>query len=261
MSAKSRTKPKTSEAVNNTPSAKKSETQKKKTQKRVLPPEAVAEVEVAVQPKARQTKSTARTKKTSTADSAVKADKHADVSTGKTKKAKSEAVSVKPDKNAVQVQPESNPEEQKPACKTPQVMKLVQESLDLNPVLLAGKSRIPMRLRGKESLTKIMRRDMGEEFAYSEDSIVVNITELAIAQETPIILDRFNACSCDKCVEVFSRIIAAKVPVRFARIGRNGRSPDNRDLSERVAPMRKIVMTEMIKELIGSKKRWFHDDN
>lgn len=149
----------------------------------------------------------------------------------------------------------------RPACKTPQVMKLVQDSLDLNPVLLAGKSRIPSRLRGKESLTRIMRRDMGEEFEFSEDSIVVNITELAIAQETPIILDRFNACSCDKCIEVFSRIIASKVPVRFARIGRNGRSPDNRDLSERVAPMRKIVLTEMIKELICSKKRWFHDDN
>ncbi len=260
MSAKSRTKPKTSEEVaGNTPSAKKTETQKKKTQKRVLTPEVVAEVEAAVQPKVKQTKSTARAKKT--ADSAVKTDKPADVSTEKTKKSKTEAVSAKSDKDAVQAQPESNPEEQKPACKTPQVMKLVQESLDLNPVLLAGKSRIPMRLRGKESLTKIMRRDMGEEFAYSEDSIVVNITELAIAQETPIILDRFNACSCDKCVEVFSRIIAARVPVRFARIGRNGRSPDNRDLSERVAPMRKIVITEMIKELIGSKKRWFHDDN
>lgn len=260
MSAKSRTKLKTDTsevAGNNTPSEKKSEMQKKKTQKQVLP--SVAEVEAIAQPKAKQTKSTARAKKT--ADSAVKTEKPADVSMGKTKKAKTEAVSAKSDKNAVQAQPESNPEEQKPACKTPQVMKLVQESLDLNPVLLAGKSRIPMRLRGKESLTKIMRRDMGEEFAYSEDSIVVNITELAIAQETPIILDRFNACSCDKCVEVFSRIIAARVPVRFARIGRNGRSPDNRDLSERVAPMRKIVMTEMIKELIGSKKRWFHDDN
>lgn len=150
--------------------------------------------------------------------------------------------------------------EQRSACKTPQVMRLVEKGIDVNPVLLAGKSRIPSRLRGKEPLTKLMRRGLGEEFDYSENSLVVNITELAIEQEAPIILDRFNACSCDKCVEEFSKIIAGKVPVRFARIDKNGRSPDNRDLSERVAPMRKVVLTEMIKELIGSKKRCFHDD-
>ncbi len=152
------------------------------------------------------------------------------------------------------------PDEQRTACKTPQVMKLVERTNDVNPVILAGKSRVPSRLRGRESLTRMMRRGLGEEFADEENTVVVNITELAIEYEAPVILDRFNACSCDKCVEVFSRMIAEKVPVRFARVNKIGRDLENRELSERVAPMRKIVLTEMIKVLIGSKKRCFHDD-
>ncbi len=151
-------------------------------------------------------------------------------------------------------------EDERKACTTAQVMKLVERSADVNPVLLAGKSRVPSQLRGKESLTKIMRRDLGEEFHDSEDTVVVNITELAIEYEVPIVLDRFNACSCDKCVEVLSRRMAERVPVRFARVNKAGRDMDNRELSERVAPMRKMVLTEMIKELIGTKKRCFHDD-
>jgi len=155
---------------------------------------------------------------------------------------------------------EQKPDEQRTACKTPQVMKLVERTNDVNPVILAGKSRVPSRLRGRESLTRMMRRGLGEEFADEENTVVVNITELAIEHEAPLILDRFNACSCDKCVEVFSRMIAEKVPVRFARVNKIGRDLENRELSERVAPMRKIVLTEMIKVLIGSKKRCFHDD-
>lgn len=151
-------------------------------------------------------------------------------------------------------------EEQRKPCTTEQVMKLVERSADVNPVLLAGKSRVPSTLRGKESLTKILRRDLGEEFDDSENTVVVNITEVAIEYEAPVILDRFNACSCDKCVEIFSKIISQRVPVRFARVNKNGRGVGNRELSERVAPMRKMVLTEMIKELIGSKKRCYHDD-
>lgn len=146
------------------------------------------------------------------------------------------------------------------ACKTPQVMKLVEQSLDVNPVLLAGKSRIPSKLRGKQSLTRIMRSGMGDEFRDDEGTVVVNITELAIAWEAPVVLDRFNACSCDKCVEIFSRIVAEKVPVRFARVNKNGRDFSNRELGERVEPMRKIVVSQMTRELIGSRKRCFHND-
>lgn len=180
--------------------------------------------------------------------------------TSSASKSKTSAKAAKP------IQPEKAAAEneelhdQRKAVKTPQVLKLVEHSGDVNPVLLAGKSRVPSQLRGKQSLTKLMRREMGEEFSDVDDTVVVNITELAIEHEASEILDRFNACSCDKCVEVFSRIIAERVPVRFARVNKDGRGTGNRELSERVAPMRKMVITEMIKELIGSKKRCFHDD-
>lgn len=150
--------------------------------------------------------------------------------------------------------------EARSACKTPQVMKLVKQSLDVNPVLLAGKSRIPSKLRGKQSLTRIMRGGLGDEFRDDEGTVVVNITELAIEWEAPVVLDRFNACSCDKCVEIFSRIIAEKVPVRFARVNKNGRDLSNRELAQRVEPMRKTVVSQMTRELIGSRKRCFHND-
>lgn len=150
--------------------------------------------------------------------------------------------------------------EARSACKTPQVMKLVKQSLDVNPVLLAGKSRIPSKLRGKQSLTRIMRGGLGDEFCDDEGTVVVNITELAIEWEAPVVLDRFNACSCDKCVEIFSRIIAEKVPVRFARVNKNGRDLSNRELAQRVEPMRKTVVSQMTRELIGSRKRCFHND-
>lgn len=145
--------------------------------------------------------------------------------------------------------------------KTPQVMRLVEHDKNaVNPVILAGKSRVPKQLRGREPLSRLMRMDLGEEFAdRSEDSVVVNLTEAAIEYEAPEILDRFNACSCHKCVEVFSRIISEKVPARFARINRSARS-GSRELRERMEPVRKIVLSEMIRELIGNKKRCFHDE-
>lgn len=176
-----------------------------------------------------------------------------------TKKATTFASSAKP------VQPERDlPEddelhERRKSVKTPQVLKLVERFGNVNPVILAGKSRVPSQLRGKQPLSVLMRREMGEIFSDVDDTVVVNITELAIEHEAPEILDRFNACSCDKCVEVFSRIIAQRVPVRFARVNKNGRGAGSRELSERIAPMRKMVITEMIKELICSKKRCFHD--
>ncbi|MBD5128391.1 MAG: hypothetical protein HDT43_00475 [Ruminococcaceae bacterium] len=143
--------------------------------------------------------------------------------------------------------------------KTPQVMRLVEQDKNaVNPVILAGKSRVPKQLRGREPLSKLMRMDLGEEFS-DRDSVVVNLTEAAIEYEAPEILDRFNACSCDKCVEVFSRRISAKVPARFARINKSARS-GSRELRERMEPVRKIVLAEMIRELIGNKKRCFHDE-
>ncbi|MDE7399102.1 MAG: hypothetical protein K2N06_06185 [Oscillospiraceae bacterium] len=151
---------------------------------------------------------------------------------------------------------------QKPGNKTPQVMRLVERDKrgkGANLVLMAGKSRVPKSLRGKEPLSGFA----AGEFEDSADTIVVNITELAINYEAPLILDRFNACSCDKCVEVFSMRIAERVPVRFARVNRAAQYcslAERNELSERVDPMRKIVLAEMTRELIGNKKRCFHDE-
>ena len=145
------------------------------------------------------------------------------------------------------------------SCKTPQVMRLIENDKDSNLVIMAGKSRIPEQLRGRESLSRMMRRGLGEEFSDVDDTTVVNITELAIEYEAAEILDRFNACSCDKCVEVFSKRIAAKVPARFARISKSHRN-GSRELAERVQPMRKTVLSEMIRELICNKERCFHGD-
>lgn len=145
------------------------------------------------------------------------------------------------------------------SLKTPQVMKLIENDKDSNLVIMAGKSRIPEQLRGRESLSRMMKRGLGEEFSDVDDTTVVNITELAIEYEAAEILDRFNACSCDKCVEVFSQRIAAKVPARFARISKSHRN-GSRELAERVLPMRKIVLSEMIRELICNKTRCFHNE-
>lgn len=145
------------------------------------------------------------------------------------------------------------------SCKTPQVMKLIESDKNNNLVIMAGKSRVPDQLRGRESLSRMMRRGLGEEFSDADDTTVVNITELAIEYEAAEILDRFNACSCDKCVEVFSRRIAERVPARFARISKSHRN-GSRELAERVLPMRKTVLSEMIRELICNKQRCFHDE-
>lgn len=152
-------------------------------------------------------------------------------------------------------------EENKVGNKTPQVMRLVEDDRkQANPVILAGKSRVPQQLRGREPLSRLMRRELGEEFLDGDDTVVVNITELAIEYEAPEILDRFNACSCDKCVEVFSKKIAERVPARFARINKNSRQRGSRELAERMESARKPVLSEMIRELIGNKKRCFHDE-
>lgn len=148
---------------------------------------------------------------------------------------------------------------QKSGNKTPQVMRLVERDKGANLVLMAGKSRVPKSLRGKEPLSGFA----AGEFEDAEDTVVVNITELAINYEAPLILDRFNACSCDKCVEAFSMRIAERVPMRFARISRAAQYcslSERNELSERVEPMRRIVLAEMTRELIGNKQRCFHDE-
>lgn len=147
-------------------------------------------------------------------------------------------------------QPDNQPID-RVSCKTPQVMKLIEDDSD-ELVIYAGKGRVPRLLRGRESLSRLSRRSAAE-----NEIEVVNITELVIKHEAADILDRFNACSCEKCVEVFSEIISQRIPVRYARISRSELGLNV--LPERAVPMRKAVHSEMIRELICNKKRCFHD--
>lgn len=146
------------------------------------------------------------------------------------------------------------------SCKTPRVMKLVEQSKGKNQVIEAGKSHIPTKLKGRLPLSKIAKNE-GYDDVFEQGVVeVVNLTELAVKYEAPQVLDRFNACSCDKCVEVFSEIVLKKVPARFARITKSKLGIRSRELNGRVEPVKKIVQDVMIRELIGSKKRIFHDE-
>ena len=167
------------------------------------------------------------------------------------KKSKSDSIEKLPEE--IKLERQSN--------KTPMVLKLLeQDKSSSNPVILAGKSRIPRQLSGREPLSRILKREMGADFSDIDGTVVVNITQMAIEFLAPDILDRFNACSCDRCVEEFSRIIAERVPVRFARISKGAQYRGSHELNERMEPARKMVLSEMIKELIGNKKRCFHDE-
>ena len=146
------------------------------------------------------------------------------------------------------------------SCKTPQVMKLVADDFGENGVIVAGKSRMPARLKGREPLSKIVRREMHGDIYEPNDAEVVNLTELAVKYEAPQILDRFNACSCEKCVAVFSEMVLKKLPARFARISKTNLGIRSRELSGRVEPVREMVQITMIRELIRSRKRIFHDE-
>lgn len=175
------------------------------------------------------------------------------VKTADSKKVNKKSVSNSSQKAEIKLERQSN--------KTPQVMRLLElDESSSNPVILAGKSRIPRQLSGREPLSRLLRREIGDDFSDMDGTVVVDLTRLAIDHEAPLVLDRFNACSCDKCVEEFSRIILPRVPMRFARISKASQRRDSRELTERMEPVRKIVLSEMIRELIGNKKRCFHDE-
>ena len=66
-------------------------------------------------------------------------------------------------------------------------MKLIEPLGDVNPVIIAGKSRIPQQLRGKAPLSRIMRREAAEIFGeafYTDPNevLTVNLTELVIKE-------------------------------------------------------------------------------
>lgn len=151
---------------------------------------------------------------------------------------------------------EQDDESGRGGCKTRQVMKLIEGDND-NLVIFAGKSRVPNLLRGRESLSAMMRKNAAGLYDH-DDTEVVNITELVIRHEAAGILDRFNACSCERCVNAFSDMIAKRIPIRYARISRA--ELDSGELPERAVSMRQVVLPEMIRQLICNKKRCFHDE-
>ena len=202
-----------------------------------------------------------KTDKKSADNSKTKSADNGNVKSADGGKAKGEGSKKVKSKKDSKADPNEEIKLERQSNKTPQVLKLLeQDKNSSNPVILAGKSRIPRQLSGREPLSRLFRRQMGEEFSDIEGTVVVNITQMAIEFLAPEILDRFNACSCDKCVEEFSHIIAERVPVRFARISKGAQYRGSHELTERMEPARKMVLSEMIRELIGNKKRCFHDE-
>ena len=148
--------------------------------------------------------------------------------------------------------------------KTPQVMKLIEPLGDVNPVIIAGKSRIPQQLRGKAPLSRIMRREAAEIFGeafYTDPNevLTVNLTELVIKESAGELLRRFNACCCDKCIEELSCRAAEKVPSRFVRVTRAELERGISELEEQKEPLRKSALSAMIRELLGNKRRHCHN--
>ncbi|MCI7691525.1 MAG: hypothetical protein MSR67_03955 [Oscillospiraceae bacterium] len=175
-------------------------------------------------------------------------------------KAKKPAVGLKKSAGVSKKYHKNPSEDSGISCKTPQVMKLVSEDNGENAVIAAGKSRMPARLKGREPLSRIVKREMHGDVYEANEIEVVNLTELAVKYEAPQILDRFNACSCEKCVAVFSEMVLKKLPARFARITKTKLGIRSRELSGRVEPVREMVQITMIRELIRSRKRIFHDE-
>lgn len=138
--------------------------------------------------------------------------------------------------------------EKQPSSKTPQVMRLVEQRRDVNPVILAGKSAIPRQLRGVEPLSRIMKR----EAAIQEEGALIDLTAQLAEENALPILRRFNACGCEKCAGKLAEITREKLPARFVRSGA-------REYDEIKEQLRKAVMTQMIRELLGSKRRSFHE--
>ena len=153
--------------------------------------------------------------------------------------------------------------EEKKSNLTPQVLKLVEKKRGVNPVATAGKSVVPPKLRGRQPLSKVLKQQAERAEDISEDSSeeteVVNVTELVIKKAAPEILDRFNACSCDKCVEIFSEIVSPKIRVRYARVPKNSGVLRTEELISRAESVRKEAVDVMTRELVGTKIRCYHD--
>lgn len=150
------------------------------------------------------------------------------------------------------------------SSKTPQVMKLVSDDRPVNPVVIAGKSRIPKQLRGIEPLSRIMRRDseallgVDKEEA-AEPMVTINLTEAVIRDNVSATLRRFNACGCGRCVEALTKIVSEDVPARFVDVPQSTANEPSKCVPEQYEPIKREVLAKMIRILMGNKKRSFHE--
>ena len=160
-------------------------------------------------------------------------------------------------KNKAKTPPDERPSV---SSKTPQVMKLVSSEPPVNPVVIAGKSRIPKQLRGIEPLSKVMRRDAEAMLAPDEEepTVSVDLTQAAIKENVTETLRRFNACSCEKCAAALSEMVSGDVPARYADVPKSCAEDPSGSIPEVYEPIKREVLSKMIRILMGNKKRSFH---
>ncbi len=156
-------------------------------------------------------------------------------------------------------EPEQEQKTGERSAKTEQVMRLVKSGKNsVNPVIMAGKSSIPRQLRGVEPLSKILRRESAKAYEDYAERVAVNVTELVIAENAGEILRRFNACDCEFCVAELSRRVSEKVSAKYVKLPRGEIENGSEQLEEIKEPLKKAVLSQMIRELLGNKRRSFH---
>lgn len=225
--------------------------------------------------KSTKTAKSAKPVKSGKADGAEKSGASKQAKPGKSGKSAEPEKSAGSDKSGKPAKKAENPAEydesgeQSQSVKTPSVMRLVEErAFSENQVVAAGKSLIPRQLRGIEPLSKVMRREAELQRGEQPDDevsrsplVMRELTEMVIAENVPVIIRRFNACDCEKCMSELARLTAEEIPARYmkmpelADLNWSGFSSDERIL---IDSLKKNAVTVMIRLMIANKKRNFH---
>lgn len=225
--------------------------------------------------KSTKTAKSAKPVKSGKADGAEKSGASKQAKPGKSGKSAEPEKSAGSDKSGKPAKKAENPAEydesgeQSQSVKTPSVMRLVEErAFSENQVVAAGKSLIPRQLRGIEPLSKVMRREAELQRGEQPDDevsrsplVMRELTEMVIAENVPVIIRRFNACDCEKCMSELARLTAEEIPARYmkmpelADLNWSGFSSDERML---IDSLKKNAVTVMIRLMIANKKRNFH---
>lgn len=225
--------------------------------------------------KSTKTAKSAKPVKSGKADGAEKSGASKQAKPGKSGKSAEPEKSAGSDKSGKPAKKAENPAEydesgeQSQSVKTPSVMRLVEErAFSENQVVAAGKSLIPRQLRGIEPLSKVMRREAELQRGEQPDDevsrsplVMRELTEMVIAENVPVIIRRFNACDCEKCMSELARLTAEEIPPRYmkmpelADLNWSGFSSDERML---IDSLKKNAVTVMIRLMIANKKRNFH---